>query len=100
LEALLVYLRDTRDAVETFLTEHLPEIKVIKAEGTYLLWLDCRAMNMTDTQLKHFFIHQAGIGMNPGVQFGEEGSGFMRLNIGAPRQAVLQVLEKIRQTRR
>jgi cystathionine beta-lyase len=99
LETLLVYLLDTRDTVEAFLTEHLPEIKAIKAEGTYLLWLDCRAMNMTDAQLKHFFIHQAGIGMNPGVQFGEEGSGFMRLNIGAPRQAVLQVLDKIRQAR-
>lgn len=97
LEALLVYLRDTRDVVETFLAEHLPEIKVIKAEGTYLLWLDCRAMNMSDAQLKKFFICEAGVGMSPGTLFGEEGSGFMRLNIGAPRQTVLGVLERIRQ---
>lgn len=96
LEALRIYLRDTRDAVESYLTDHLPEIKVIPAEGTYLLWLDCRAMNLTDADLKHFFIHQAGVGLNPGVQFGSEGSGFMRLNIGAPRQTVLRVLEKIR----
>lgn len=100
LEALLIYLQDTRDSVEAFLSEHLPEIKVIKAEGTYLLWLDCRAMNMTDAQLKHFFIHEAGVGMNPGTQFGAEGSGFMRLNIGAPRPTVLRVLEKIRQARK
>jgi len=99
LEALLVYLRDTRDSVETFLTEHLPEIKVIKAEGTYLLWLDCRALNMTDAQLKHFFISEAGVGMSPGTLFGTEGSGFMRLNIGAPRQTVLGVLERIRQAK-
>ena len=80
LEALLVYLRDTRDCVETYLTDHLPEIKLIKPEGTYLLWLDCRALNMNDAQLQHFFIHEAGIGMNPGIQFGRmEGSGFMRL---------------------
>ncbi|MXS81758.1 MalY/PatB family protein [Nitrosomonas oligotropha] len=96
LEALKIYLRDTRDAVESYLAEHLPEITAIPAEGTYLLWLDCRAMNLTDAELKHFFIHQAGIGLNPGVQFGQEGSGFMRLNIGAPRQTVLRVLEKIR----
>jgi cystathionine beta-lyase len=96
LEALRIYLRDTRDAVESYLTEHLPEIKVIKAEGTYLLWLDCRAMNLTDAQLKYFFIHEAGVGMNPGLQFGSEGSGFMRLNIGAPRKTVMQALEKIR----
>ncbi|WP_292992733.1 MalY/PatB family protein [Nitrosomonas sp.] len=97
LAELLIYLRDTRDCVETFLAEHLPEIKVIKAEGTYLLWLDCREWNRTDTQLKHFFIHEAGVGMSPGILFGAEGSGFMRLNIGAPRRTVLRVLEKIKQ---
>lgn len=97
LEALLIYLRDTRDCVEAFLTEQLPEIQVIKAEGTYLLWLDCRAMNMTDVQLKHFFIHEAGVGMNPGTQFGKEGSGFMRLNIGAPRKTVVSIMHRIKQ---
>lgn len=97
LEQLLIYLDGTRNGVETYLSEHLPGIKVIKAEGTYLLWLDCRKWDMTDAQLKHFFIEQAGIGMNPGTQFGKEGSGFMRLNIGAPRQTVLRVLQNIKQ---
>ena len=97
LEALLVYLRDTRDCVETYLADHLPEIKLIKPEGTYLLWLDCRALNMNDAQLQHFFIHEAGIGMNPGIQFGRmEGSGFMRFNIGAPRNTILTALKQIR----
>ncbi len=97
LEALMVYLRDTCDCVTAYLADHLPEIKLIKPEGTYLLWLDCRAMNMNDAQLEHFFIHEAGIGMNPGVQFGQvEGSGFMRLNIGAPRNTILKALEQIR----
>lgn len=97
LEALLIYLRGTRDCVTTFLTGQLPKIKVIEAEGTYLLWLDCRAMNMTDAQLKHFFIHAAGVGMNPGIQFGKEGSGFMRLNIGAPRNTILSIMQRIKQ---
>ncbi|MBA2482838.1 MAG: pyridoxal phosphate-dependent aminotransferase [Nitrosomonas sp.] len=97
LEALMIYLRDTRDYVATYLVEHIPEIKLIKPEGTYLLWLDCRALNMTDSQLNHFFIHEAGIGMSPGAQFGKvEGSGFMRLNIGAPRKTILTALEKTR----
>ena len=99
LEALLIYLRDTRDNVEKFLSEQLPEIKVIKAEGTYLLWLDCRSMDMTNAQLKHFFIHEAGVGMNPGTQFGTEGEGFMRLNIGAPRQTIMEVLRRIHKAR-
>lgn len=99
LEALLIYLRDTRDSVATFLAQHLPEIKVIQAEGTYLLWLDCRAMNMTDAQLKQFFVAEAGVGMSPGTLFGAEGSGFMRFNIGAPRRVILRVLDKVAQAR-
>uniref|UniRef100_UPI002627E9C2 aminotransferase class I/II-fold pyridoxal phosphate-dependent enzyme n=1 Tax=Nitrosomonas sp. TaxID=42353 RepID=UPI002627E9C2 len=99
LEALLIYLRDTRDSVATFLAQYLPEIKVIQAEGTYLLWLDCRAMSMTDAQLKQFFVGEAGVGMSPGTLFGTEGSGFMRLNIGAPRRTILRVLDKIVQAR-
>lgn len=95
LEALRVYLRDTRDCVSAFLSEQLPQIKLIPAEGTYLLWLDCSALNMNDADLKHFFIHQAKVGMSPGTLFGDEGSGFMRLNIGAPRQIVMQVLRNI-----
>ncbi|MDC8446147.1 MAG: pyridoxal phosphate-dependent aminotransferase [Nitrosomonas sp.] len=95
LESLRVYLRDTRDCVATFLTEHLPQIKLIPSEGTYLLWLDCRALSMNDADLKHFFIHQAKVGMSPGVLFGSEGSGFMRLNIGAPREIIMQVLRNI-----
>ncbi|SFP92627.1 cystathione beta-lyase [Nitrosomonas cryotolerans] len=97
LEALLIYLRDTRDYVAAFLNDHLPKIKLIGTEGTYLLWLDCRALNMNDRQLQHFFIHQAKIGMSPGTLFGNEGSGFMRLNIGAPRQTIMTALENIKQ---
>ncbi len=96
LEELLVYLRDTRDCVEEYLVNNLPEIKLIKSEGTYLLWLDCRALKMTDAQLKHFFIHQAGVGLSPGTLFGQEGSGFMRVNIAAPRNIVLAALERVR----
>jgi len=99
LTALLHYLQDTRTSVENFVAEHLPDIQVIKAEGTYLLWLDCREWQMTDAQLKDFFIHQAGVGLNPGVQFGSEGNGFMRLNIGAPRETVLGVLKNIKEKR-
>tara|TARA_R110002073_G_scaffold250632_1_gene413345 strand:- start:530 stop:1630 length:1101 start_codon:yes stop_codon:yes gene_type:complete len=99
LNNLLVYLRDTRDCIEAFLAQHLPEIKPIKLEGTYLLWLDCRALNMNDTQLQHFFIHKAEIGMSPGTLFGEKGSGFMRLNIGAPRHTILTALESIKRAK-
>ena len=47
-------------------------------------------------QLRHFFVHEAGVGMSPGTLFGETGSGFMRMNIGAPRHIIEAALENIR----
>ena len=96
LDELLAYLRDTRDYVENYLAAHLPKIRLIKPEGTYLLWLDCRELRMSDAQLKHFFVHEAGVGLSPGILFGEGGSGFMRMNIAAPRHVIVAALESIR----
>ena len=95
LEALLDYLSATRDFVRDFLQRHLPQIKLIEPQGTYLLWLDCRGMAMDDQQLKHFFVQEAGVGLSPGALFGTPGSGFMRMNIGAPRSVIRQALEQI-----
>ena len=100
LDALLVYLQETRDFVAAYLARHLSEIRLIKPEGTYLLWLDCRALmaalDINDDKLRHFFVHEAGVGMSPGTLFGEAGSGFMRMNIGAPRHIIEAALENIR----
>jgi len=96
LNALLAYLQDTRDFVEKYLVAHLPKIQLTKPEGTYLLWLDCRMFGMSATQLKHFFVHKAGVGMSPGILFGEGGKGFMRMNIGTPRHIIAKALENIR----
>lgn len=95
LEALLVYLQGIRNYVRDYLQQHLPQIKLIAPEGTYLLWLDCRNLEMTDAQLKHFFVEKAGIGLSPGTLFGAQGSGFMRMNIGAPRQVIRHALEEV-----
>jgi cystathionine beta-lyase len=95
LDSLLEYLRDTRDFVNSYLAEHLPTIRLIPPEGTYLLWLDCRGLGMSDEQLRDFFVRQAKVGMNPGTVFGEGGSGFMRLNIGSPRHVIAAALERI-----
>jgi cystathionine beta-lyase len=73
----------------------VPLIKLIEPEGTYLLWLDCRDMQLDNQALRSFFIEQAGVGMNPGYVFGDNGSGFMRLNIGTPKARVQQALKQI-----
>lgn len=95
LDALLEYLQGNVDLVSCYLAEHVPQIRMDQPEGTYLLWLDCKALGMDDVQLKAFFIREARVGMNPGVSFGEQGSGYMRLNVGTPRATVLEALERI-----
>lgn len=95
LDALLVYLRDTRDAVAAFLAARLPRLRLTRPEGTYLLWLDCRELGLEDGALRDFFIREARVGLNPGISYGAAGSGFMRLNIGAPRRLVTEALERM-----
>lgn len=91
-DALMHYLQTTRDAVIDYAQQHLPGIKVLPAEATFLLWLDCRALGLTDPQLADFFWRQAKVGVNAGISFGTGGSGFMRLNIAAPKSVVMQAL--------
>jgi len=99
LDALMRYLAETRDFVGAFASRNLPGIEVIQPEGTYLLWLDCRELCRTyawdDVALKRFFVDQARVGMNPGTVFGAGGSGFMRLNIGAPKAVIETALLNI-----
>lgn len=100
LDDLLEYLKATRRFVRAFLQQHLPRIKLIAPEGTFLLWLDCRAMELNDRQLERFFVQQAGVGLSPGIIFGEQGSGFMRMNTAAPRSVIAEALEKIARAER
>lgn len=96
LDALMTYLADTREMVRQYLAEYLPEIYLTPSQGTYLLWLDCRKLSMSDDELKRFFTFEAGIGLNAGISYGSEGSGFMRMNIGTPRHRIRQALDSIR----
>lgn len=96
LNALMKYLEGTCDLVIDYFKKNIPHIKVIKPESTYLLWLDCRELGMTDPQLRDFFIKQCKLGMNPGTVFGEGGSGYMRMNIGTPRSRIQQALNAIK----
>ncbi len=95
LDALMAYLQDTRDFVLDYACRHLPGIRPIAPEGTYLVWLDCRGMQLSDAALRDFFIHQAKLGMNPGTVFGTGGSGFMRLNLASPRHIIAEALARV-----
>jgi len=90
LEELLSYLRINIDFVENFLKNNIPEIKMLKPEATYMIWLDCRNLKMNDKTLRNFLIKEAKIGLNDGPVFGIGGEGFQRMNIACP----LSVIEK------
>jgi len=81
--------------VKKRLETDIPKIKMCLPEATYLLWLDCRELGMSDEELNTFFIDKAGVAPNPGHIFGKEGSGFVRFNIGCPRSMLTGALDKI-----
>jgi len=95
LDALLEYLAGTRDMVESFLRAELPEVTCAPLEGTYLMWLDFGYLGMEQDALRRMLIDEAGVGLGSGTDFGEEGKGFMRLNIAMPRRYVERALRQI-----
>jgi len=96
LEALKKHLQTNSAYIQTYITENIPEITVYAHEATFLMWLDCRGLGLTDEALQDFFIHEAKLGLNSGISFGEAGSGFMRLNIGTDRVILKQAMGQLK----
>jgi cystathionine beta-lyase len=71
-------------------------VKLVEPEGTYLLWLDFREYNLSNDELKEILVKKAGIGFNAGEMFGDEGSGFQRMNIACPSQMVTFALNQLK----
>lgn len=95
LEQMLVYLQENMQLVRTYLKENLPQVVPMEPEATYLVWLDFNALGLSDEELNERLL-KAGVGLNRGVQFGKQGSGYMRINIGCQRSTLLQALECIK----
>lgn len=95
LDELMAYLQGSRDEVLATIRQRLPGIRVQEPEGSYLLWLDCRGLGLSNAELKRFFVQEAAVGLNPGYTFGSQGSGFMRLNLGSPRSVLREALGRI-----
>ena len=93
---LMEYLGRNLDFMEMFLKENLPLIGMIRPEATFLVWLDCRNLKLSDEELKDFFLTKAKLGLNPGVQFSPGGEGFMRMNIGCTRTVLEQALVQLK----
>lgn len=94
-QELMNYLKENIDFTLNYFKEYIPEIKVKKPEGTYLLWLDCRALGLNAEELFKFFINKCGVWLNGGEAFGIKGSGYMRMNLGTNRSTLKLALKGI-----
>lgn len=90
LDQCLAYVQENINYVDDFLKQNTPKIKIIRPQASFLLWLDCREMGLSQEALNNFFVNKAHLALNDGVSFGIEGTGFMRMNIASPRS----ILEK------
>jgi len=95
LAELLVYLEDNAKYLKNYLAENIKNIYAEDLEGTYLMWLDFKKLNLRDGELDKFIRTKAKLWLSPGIQFGAEGSGFMRVNIAAPREILSRALKQM-----
>ncbi len=94
---LMQYLQGNVDFLDDFCKTQIPQIEVIRPEATFLVWLDCRKLNLSDAELKQLFVEKAKLCLNFGTEFNPNGNGFMRINIGAPRATLQKALEQLKE---
>ena len=95
LRQVKIYIAENLEYVKTFLRDNLPQVKLVEPEGTYLLWLDFRELNLTEEELEDLIINKAKLWLDGGTMFGVEGLGFQRINIACPRKILEQALEQL-----
>jgi len=93
LEDLKIHLYGNYEMLKRVCEKYPDLIKLTPIEATYLAWLDCRGMELRDRALREFFVNEAKMGLNAGISFGREGSGFMRLNFAVSRVKMSEVVE-------
>ena len=93
---LLPYISGNFDYICDFCAKNIPQIKPNRPDATYLMWLDCRALSMTNEELRDFFIHKAQLGLNEGYTFGHSLAGFMRLNAACPRSTLEKAMRQLK----
>lgn len=95
LEELKTYLAGNLDFVRSFISGSIPEIRLVEPEGTYLIWLDCRALGLNEKALDDLIIQRAKLWLDGGHMFGQGGSGFQRINIACPRSLLEQAMDRL-----
>jgi cystathionine beta-lyase len=92
---MLDYVQTNVDHVDSWLRSNLPQIRAVRPQASFLVWLDCRRLGLSQEELVDLFVNRAHLALNDGTVFGEEGRGFMRLNVGCPRSVLQSALEAL-----
>ena len=92
---MLAYVEDNVRFVEDYCRERIPGIRPLRPQASFLVWLNCRGLELSHDKLLDLFIDKAHLALNDGEMFGPGGEGFMRLNVGTPRSVLRQALEQL-----
>ncbi|MBR5802087.1 MAG: aminotransferase class I/II-fold pyridoxal phosphate-dependent enzyme, partial [Alistipes sp.] len=93
---MICYIEQNIDFVDNYLKANIPQVKVIKPEASYLVWLDFSALGMEHKALVEFLINEAHLAMNDGAMFGKEGEQHMRMNVGTQRSTLERALQNLK----
>lgn len=97
LDQMLAYVEDNISYVDSFLREHVPAVRAVIPEASFLVWLDFRQLGLSQERLMNLLLEKAHLALNDGAMFGSQGTGYMRLNVGTPRCVLSEALEHIAQ---
>ena len=92
---MLEYVEGNILALEQYCRQYIPEIKPLRPQASFLVWLDCRALGLAHEQLVSLFVDKAGLALNDGEMFGQGGQGFLRMNVACPRSQLLRALDSL-----
>jgi len=96
LTGLKEYLKENLDFARDYIKMHIPKIKLVEPEGTYLLWIDFHDLNLSEEALEDLISNKANLWLDGGTMFGPEGSGFQRINIACQRETLAKALEQLK----
>ena len=96
LDQVLAYIQSNIDFTDAFLSEYIPNIKMIRPQASFLVFLDCRTLGLNQKELVDLFVDGAHLALNDGTMFGKEGEGFMRLNVACPRSVLEKALKQLK----
>jgi len=89
------YIKGNIDFMDDYLKTRLPMLKMMRTEGLYLTWVDCRALGLDAKALDHFMLEQAHLYLDDGALFGKEGEGFQRFNMACSRKMLKRALQQL-----